>query len=582
MSFIERDKHISCEPDRGGILSAMGCKPGDLLYEQIADELDRLMPRIKAALNLRRTISIGNDKIYVSISAGDEISRLAADLFGCGEGLAGLLVNTAADNALFTADKYTAERIKYLCADMGMGISRRIEPPSAEATLSELGVILNKAPLEGVGLTDAFMLTPEKSMCYELELTSDKAVFNGQHDCSVCPNKNCPRRSKDNGKFDVVSDFDYCVTTADGVAIDIGTTTIAAMRFENGKLAARAAEINPQRRFGADVLSRIEAAAHGRGAELQSLIQYRLRMMIKEIGGESLPCVIAANTAMVSLYMGWDCSGMGAYPFKAPCLDNVTCGNINIVGGISSFVGGDITSGLYMCGFDSSDDINLFVDLGTNGEMAIGNRTRILCTSAAAGPAFEGGRISCGTGSVPGAVCAVDLSQGRIETIGAAVPTGLCGTGLTELVSELIGHGYIDSSGRLCDKYRNGYKLTEGIVLTQKDIREMQTAKSAIRAGIEILIREYGAEEQDIKNVYIAGGFGRRLNIEKSCRIGLLPERFIGRYKTVGNSALGGAVKLLEREDGFAAINSIKAVSEDFSLAQSRGFTELFIKHMDF
>ncbi|MGN0162922.1 MAG: ASKHA domain-containing protein, partial [Candidatus Ornithomonoglobus sp.] len=331
-----------------------------------------------------------------------------------------------------------------------------------------------------------------------------------------------------------------------------------------------------------DVLSRIDAASRGRGAELQSTVEYQLNKCLKAVGGKGMRTVIAANTTMVSLLMGYDCSGLGRYPFTAENLESIHCGNTSIAGGISAFVGGDITSGLYMCGFDENEEINLFVDLGTNGEMAIGNCRRILCTSTAAGPAFEGGRISCGTGSVEGAICAVSIKDKHIETIGGKEPCGICGTGIVELAAELAENGYIDKTGLYNEEYAAGYEVAKGIVFTQKDVRELQTAKAAVRAGIEILLEEYGAEEDKIQNVYIAGGFGKRLNIEKACRIGLLPKRFIGRYKAVGNSSLGGCVKLLENNDGFECIDRIRSVSEDFPLAERKGFTESFMRYMEF
>ncbi|MCH5212945.1 MAG: DUF4445 domain-containing protein [Oscillospiraceae bacterium] len=581
MEYISKNERMHVLPVKETVLSAMGCVSGGPLYDSILAEFDTLYERVKAALDVRCTIAAEESRIYVLITAGAQISELSDELFSVGEGLAGLIVNNCADDVLLEADKLCSERIKYYCAGKDLGISKRLDAP-LDIPVSEQAVIVNNAPVEGVTITDAFMLNPVKSMGYELELTDDRSVFNAQHDCSKCPNTSCSRRSVSGAQFDIISDFDYNVSSANGVAIDIGTTTIAVMRFKNGKAAARKTELNAQRRFGADVLSRIDAANRGRGAELRSVVEYQIRKMINNVGGVGLPAVIAANTAMTSLYMGWDCTGLGKYPFKAHCLDTVQKDNITVTGGISAFVGGDITSGLYMCGFDESDEINLFVDLGTNGEMAIGNRHQILCTSTAAGPAFEGGRISCGTGAVEGAICSVDLKNNRFETIGNKLPCGICGSGITELVSELLDNGYCDSTGRFKERYSGGITLAEGVVFTQQDMREFQTAKAAVRAGIELLITEYGAEEQDIKHVYIAGGFGKRLNIEKACRIGLLPQRLRGRYRAVGNSSLGGAAKLLENIGGFCAIDRLKAASKDFSLAENPGFSDEFMKYMNF
>lgn len=582
LGFIEKNKRISVYPDKERVLSVMGCIENSEIYESISKEFDSLYERIKDALDVRRTIFADDGKIYVLISAGARISTLSEELFACGEGLAGLIVNNAADDVIFAADTLTSERIKYYLGALGLGVSERLEAPR-DIPVSEQAVIVAKAPLEGVSVTDAFLISPVKSLGYILRLTDNENVFAAQHDCSKCPNMNCVRRDKTAGKgFKIISDFEYRPQTACGVAIDIGTTTVALARFENGREVSVRTELNAQRRFGTDVLSRIEAANRGRGAELQALISYQLAEMIKESGAEKDRVVIAGNTAMISLLMGYSCVDMGVYPFVSKNLDNIFTGNRSIAGGISTFVGGDITSGLYMCGFDESEDVNLFIDLGTNGEMAIGNRDRILCTSTAAGPAFEGGRISCGTGSVEGAVCAVNLKDGRLDTIGNKPPCGICGTGITELAAELLDAGLMDRTGLLSESLGGAYALTDDISFTQKDVREFQTAKAAIRAGIEVLLREYGLPESEICNVYIAGGFGKRLNIEKACRTGLLPERFLGRYRAVGNSSLGGCVKLLETGDGFDRLNLIKKAALDFALAQNPQFTELFIKYMDF
>jgi uncharacterized 2Fe-2S/4Fe-4S cluster protein (DUF4445 family) len=249
------------------------------------------------------------------------------------------------------------------------------------------------------------------------------------------------------------------------------------------------------------------------------------------LGAENDNIIICANTVMTSLFMGYDCRQLGVYPFKAQSLETVYEGKYTVLGGISGFVGGDITAGLYMCGFDKSEKINLFLDLGTNGEIAIGNRDRILCTSVAAGPAFEGGNISCGSGAAGGAITSVSFDERIIKTVGNVKPTSVCGSGIIELMAELIKSNAVDRSGNLDVKYGSEYKLTEDISLTVQDIRNIQTAKSAVRTGIELIIKEYGANEHDIENIFISGGFSKYLNIDKACIIGLLPYRFKDKYK---------------------------------------------------
>lgn len=572
-------------PDKNEVLKALGCSEGDTIYKSVSAEYDALFRRAQELLEVKRYICADEKYIYVLITAGAGISAYSEELFKKGEGLAGLIVNTIADSVLFKADTETAEEIKYICARMGAGIKERREAPST-MPVSEQRVILEKTGAENVLLTEGMMFSPVKTMGYELVLTDDENVFRAQHDCSVCAAKDCPRRVKGAGKrFEIVTAFDYRPSTADGICIDIGTTTIVAMKFRDGKMIGSYSELNAQRRFGADVLSRIEAANHGRGSELRSIIEYQLRNCIKKLSGSDERIIIAANTVMKSLLMGYDCTMLGVYPFQVQTLENDRLEMFNdadVIGGISAFVGGDILTGLYMCGFDKSEEVNLFIDLGTNGEMAIGNKEHILCTSTAAGPAFEGGRISCGTGSVEGAISSVSLKTGTLKTIGDKPPCGICGSGIIELMAELLEAGIADYTGLLIGCGEHGYKLDEKVYFTQKDVRELQTAKSAVRAGIELLISRSGVKKGDIKNVFLAGGFGKRLNIEKACRIGLLPPELAPRCTAVGNSSLGGAVKLLEHAEGMEAIEKIRSVADDFALADAPEFTDMFIRYMDF
>ncbi|MBR0366367.1 MAG: DUF4445 domain-containing protein [Clostridia bacterium] len=398
-------------------------------------------------------------------------------------------------------------------------------------------------------------------------------------DCSDCPAVYCPRRGVYSEDIEIVSDHLYAPERADGIAIDIGTTTVAAARYENGRQAESIRELNAGIGWGADVISRIGAAGSGAASDIKTHMLRQIGDIIERLGGEGHKIVVAANTAMTCLLRGEDVSGLLRYPFSVPSLDTIIEGHKTIIGGIGAFVGGDIVSGLYMCGFDKSDDINMLIDLGTNGEIAIGNKNGIICTSAAAGPAFEGGGISCGMGTVPGAICSVSL-DGGIVTIGDEKPKGVCGTGIVELLYELIRTEYMDNTGLLAEQYRDGYPITDDIILTQKDIRAVQTAKSAIRAACEIVMKEYGAP--DIKNVYIAGGFGRGLDIKKACGIGLLPEELESKCVSVGNSSLGGAVKLLDNDCNITAIEEIRSAAESFDLAERPEFFEMFLKYMDF
>ena len=265
--------------------------------------------------------------------------------------------------------------------------------------------------------------------------------------------------------------------------------------------------------------------------------------------------------------------------------------------GISAFLGADVVSGIVASGMDQSQEICLLVDLGTNGEMVLGSRDRMLAASAAAGPAFEGGNISQGMPGMPGAVSEVDLVHGRLaaRTIGGRQPIGICGTGVLEAVWALRQLGLIDETGLMAEEYREeGFFVAGRVRLTQKDIRELQLAKAAVRAGIDILLRRYGIKPDQVGQVYLAGGFGQKLNPHKAEAIGLLPAGMAARTRPVGNTSLAGAMMaariLLENwclpmeKKKLASIldrfTQAAALVEEVPLAEEEDFEERYISHM--
>ena len=384
------------------------------------------------------------------------------------------------------------------------------------------------------------------------------------------------------------------------IAVDIGTTTVAMalVRRNDHEILSTAACVNGQRIYGADVITRIKASTDGKKKELQRLIRENLADGIKKLlteAGVSMDrigkIVISGNTTMGHLLMGYDCDTLGVYPFTPVNIDFIKGSareiilerpaarrtrlpagrrmelrrerclpagpGVTILPGISTFVGGDITAGLLACGFDRNEEICMLIDLGTNGEMALGNKDRILVTSTAAGPAFEGGNISQGCGSIPGAVCHVEINGTDVQvwTIKDRPPVGICGTGVLETTAELLKEEWVDASGMMDEEYFDeGFPVAEKedgtkILFTQQDVREIQLAKAAVRAGMETLILRYGAPREAISRIYLAGGFGFKLDTEKAIAIGMLPEDFRGRIEAVGNSALAGALQYLKDED---------------------------------
>lgn len=594
-------REFDIEINKASVLGALGCMEGSSVYDTVSQYFDELLKTVSKLFKPCAAAVIEDGKIYCLLTVGADVSDYSKSLFDSGEGMRGMIADAMADDYLFQMDNALGERIKLEGAIGKFGVKKRLAAPE-DFPISQQRIILEKTGLESVSLTSAFMFEPVKSFGYILELTRDMSIFKAQHDCSQCANYDCPRRSRiSSPDFSVLSAYDYKADIKKGesvVCIDIGTTTVVFELVTEIGTVRTYKTVNPQRRFGLDVLSRIEAANRGRGDELSSLIRYAVLSGYKEVTegfGDADRVVIAGNTTMVYLLMNYPCVSLGEYPFKAEhlgtvktTLDRVTDSEVKsieavIFGGISAFVGGDITSGMYMCDFDVSDKVNLFIDLGTNGEMAIGNKDRIIATSAAAGPAFEGGRISCGVGSIDGAICGIDIADNEIKTIGNKPPVGLCGTGIIELVSEMLDNNIMDKTGLLCDNcFVNGYKAADDVFFTQDDIRQVQMAKAAVRAGIECLMVRYGAGYDDINKVYLAGGFGYGLSLDKACNMGILPKEFLGKTEVIGNSSLGGCVKYASLPDGDKRIKHIQQISEEFPLGNNEAFEKMYIEYMNF
>lgn len=396
-----------------------------------------------------------------------------------------------------------------------------------------------------------------------------------------------------------------------GVAIDIGTTTLAASLLDlaGGSRIATASAVNHQRAYGADVISRIQAACDGAGESLQRSICADIGMLLEQLcrdakiaPGAVREIVIAGNTTMCHLLRGLSCAGLGVSPFtpedislwegSAKEFPELSAWNawMTILPGISAFVGADIVAGIYGSGMDLEES-NLFLDIGTNGEMALGGRKGFLVTSAAAGPVFEGGNIECGVPGVPGAVAKIALGLTKderlvttCETIGGSAPIGLCGTGIIDVMGELVRLGLVDENGTLGEPwFSEGVQLAGGkIRFTEADIRQIQMGKSAIRAGIETLLEKAG--NADFGKVYVAGGFGSYLSVEQAIRIGMFPELFAGRVEMLGNSALAGAEKYLlaDRRQAAAQMDKIIQQATEINLAMDAGFNDRYLTHMFF
>ena len=337
----------------------------------------------------------------------------------------------------------------------------------------------------------------------------------------------------------------------------------------------------------ADVISRIQASNDGKKEELQQLVLTDLRNLITDLGEdpETIPVVIAGNTTMQHLLLGLSCETLGVAPFTPVDISLHEVKNQLLLPGISTYVGADIVAGIVATGMDQSEEVCLLIDMGTNGEMAIGNKDKIMVASTAAGPAFEGGNISCGVAGIPGAISRVTITDGtaQCETIGGKEPVGLCGTGVLEVMYELLKEEIVDETGLMDDEYvDDGFPLAGDIVFTDRDIREVQLAKSAIRAGAETLIKEFGVTYDGISKLYLAGGFGQKIDLEKAAGIGILPPELIDRTEAAGNTSLQGAVMAAQDDSVRDRYLRAVAVSEEVSLSESTLFNDLYVQHMFF
>ncbi|MDE7311054.1 MAG: ASKHA domain-containing protein [Eubacterium sp.] len=402
------------------------------------------------------------------------------------------------------------------------------------------------------------------------------------------------------------------------IAVDLGSTTLAAVLLDaQGKLLAQASAVNPQRAYGADVISRIQASNEGMREQLRVCICRGLQelfLALLEGSGKAVQVTgiaVAGNTTMLHLLRGYSCEKLGQAPFtpvslEQECLpydslfaptEGCSGSLVYLLPGISAFVGADITAGFYSSGFwqTGKDAPAFFIDLGTNGEMAFGSRDGYVTTSTAAGPAFEGARLSCGVPGIPGAICKVSYlyHRVRIQTIGRKKPCGVCGTGAMEAVSALLSEGLMDADGLLAPQlFEKGMMLARredgsGIFLTQSDIREIQMAKAAIRSGIEILYQRYHREFQkpgraQISRIYLAGGFGYSLSADTAVSIGLFPPGWKERIVAVGNTSLKGAVAFFTDQACAAELENIRSKNRSIRLESDPDFQDLYIREMRF
>ena len=400
-----------------------------------------------------------------------------------------------------------------------------------------------------------------------------------------------------------------------GICIDIGTTTLAALlvNLETEADCQTAVSVNHQRAYGSDVLSRISASNSGKKWEIQRCIRQDLQKLIRELlqkekitEQQIQRIVIAGNTTMCHLLRGFSCETLGVAPFLPVDLSWMEGSAADFLGmkeldtkvvilpGISAFVGADIMAGIAKMNMHRSEGYHLLLDIGTNGEMVLGNCRHMYVTSTSAGPAFEGGNISCGMAGIPGVISHVfmeETGKAGFQVIGEAdgenkkkqQAIGICGTGMIDLVYELRKHQMIDEHGTYSDLYFDtGYELAGKVKFTQNDIREIQMAKAAIRAGVDILVKKAGIAFDEVDDCYLAGGFGTKIDIKKAAGIGLIPKELEVKTIPVGNTVLAGTKEVLLGRISKDELEKIQTMADVINLAEENDFEELYLSYMDF
>ncbi len=386
------------------------------------------------------------------------------------------------------------------------------------------------------------------------------------------------------------------------LAFDIGTTTVAGHFLRpDGLLLATASAPNPQAAFGADVISRIQQALKGQldaqTAAIRQCVAALAGALCAQAGiapAQVGTISIVGNPAMQQLFLGISPENLATIPFapvltEGKAVDAVTYlpgfGNalLLIVPNLSGFVGADTLAGVLATGLHTQEQLTLFVDIGTNGEMVLGSRHRLVACSTAAGPALEGAGIHFGMGGQAGAIDHVWLEQGQVchSVIGGGTAVGICGSGLIDAVAVALDLGLINERGRMATEDRL-FHITDNIYLTQEDIRQVQLAKGAIAAGIQLMAAHLGVAVSDIQRLTLAGAFGTYMNPASACRIGLLPSELAEKIEAVGNAAGSGAMLLALSGQALQAAERLTRQIEYLELSVVPGFQRSFAQQMRF
>ncbi len=381
-----------------------------------------------------------------------------------------------------------------------------------------------------------------------------------------------------------------------GIAVDLGTTTIVVqlLDLQTGHVLDAVPAVNPQVKYGADLISRIQSCIDGKQQEMQKLIHRKTGEMIRQVL-EKNPVIISkvvlvGNTVMHHIFSGLDVQPLSFYPFESSNIgmQQFTVQQLNwslnpgaeirFFPSIGSFVGSDILAGIAATGIAGKNSYSILIDLGTNGEIVLGNREAIICASTAAGPAFEGAKISQGMRAVTGAISSMSAEKEywQCHVIGNVPAKGICGSGLIDAMALLLQQEKIGIFGEL-NSGEESIELAPGVRLTQQDIREFQLAKAAVAAGLQILLNKAGVEFDELEKVYIAGGFGNFLNLSNVIKTGLI-ETEESKIVKMGNTALIGAKMFLFEEE--ALVRDILKKTRHINLEADSNFQDVFVEKL--
>jgi uncharacterized 2Fe-2S/4Fe-4S cluster protein (DUF4445 family) len=385
------------------------------------------------------------------------------------------------------------------------------------------------------------------------------------------------------------------------VAVDLGTTTLVAQLLDlrSGRVLAVATSLNPQVVHGADLMTRVEFGLRDAGRrQLTKSIRREVGRLIDELlaaapADGDLPSriLIAGNTVMHHLFCGLDLATLSRPPFEGPhsgsrlfepealAWNLPVDTEIRFLPCLGGFVGSDILAGILATGMHQSEELIGLADLGTNGEIAIGNRDGILCASTAAGPAFEAGGISQGMRAATGAIIEVEALERRVscKVLGGGPALGICGSGLVDAIAVGLSLGRIEANGRLHEEHRP-FQLRDAVSISQHDVRQLQLAKAAIAAGISVLLERSGSKASEIATFYLAGAFGNYVKVDSALRIGLL-DVSPDRIQAAGNTSLHGIkLALLSKDFHDRALIPTLEKARHVSLASDADFQDCFIR----